>query len=308
MKRIEGLIAAAYPPLDKNGSLNVQAIPQYLQFLINNKVDGVFLNGSTGDFASLSMDERKQIVEEWDRCKPPEFKMMVHVGDTNVNHSIELARHASEFDVGAISALAPYYTTPNTVSDLVLFCRKIAQVNPDIPFYYYHIPQLTNCYLDMVQFIELAGKAIPNFKGLKYSHEDLMQFKCCLNFDNGKYDVLFGVDEILICSLALGGKGAVGSTYNHLAPLHHKMIEAFNNGEIETAQQLQYEVMVFVKTLSKYGFHAASKSTLNLLGLDLGPVRLPQKNLSTAEITSLEVELKESRILDWVNTSNVLPN
>jgi len=302
MKRIEGLIAAAYPPLDKNGSLNIQVIPQYLQFLINNKVDGVFLNGSTGDFASLSMDERKQIVEEWDRCKPPEFKMMVHVGDTNVNHSVELARHASEFDVDAISSLAPYYTTPNTVSDLVLFCQKIADVNPDIPFYYYHIPQLTNCFLDMVQFLKLAGNAIPNFAGLKYSEEDLVQFKCCLNFDSGKYDVLFGVDEILVCSLALGGKGAVGSTYNHLTPLHHKMIEAFNNGAFETAHDLQYEVMIFVKTLSKYGFHAASKATLKLLGLDLGPVRLPQRNLSATEFKSLEAELKASKILEWANT------
>ena len=264
MKRIEGLIAAAYPPLDKNGSLNVQAIPPYLQFLINNKVDGVFLNGSTGDFTSLSIDERKQIVEEWNRCKPPEFKMMVHVGDTNINHSIELARHASEFEVDAISSVAPYYTIPNTVSDLVAFCQEVAEVNPHIPFYYYHIPQLTNCYLDMVQFLKLAGKAIPNFKGLKYSEEDLIQFKCCLNFDNGKYDVLFGVDEILLCSLVLGGKGAVGCTYNHIAPLHHKMIEAFNTGKIETAQELQYEVMLFVETLSKYGFHAASKAALNL--------------------------------------------
>jgi len=306
MKRIEGLIAAAYPPLDKNGNLNLDAIKSYVEFLTKNKVDGVFLNGSTGDFASLSLNERKQIVAEWSRCKPPEFKMMVHVGDTNVNHSIELARHASELDVDAISSLAPYYTTPNSVSDLVLICQKIAEVNPHIPFYYYHIPQLTNSYLDMVQFLELAGKAIPNFRGIKYSQEDLMQFKCCLNFDNGKYDILFGVDEILVCSLALGAKGAVGSTYNHLTPLYHKMIEAFEKGETETAYDLQYKAMVFVKTLSKFGFHAASKATLNMLGLDLGPVRLPQKNLSATEITSLEAELRQSKILDWANTSNIL--
>jgi N-acetylneuraminate lyase len=301
MQRINGLIAAAYPALDKNGSLNLNAIQPYAELLSKNMVDGVFLNGSTGDFGSLSISERKQIVDEWSQCKPSGFKLMVHVGDAAVNNSIELAKHAAAANVDAISTLANYYYPPRNIHDLVLTCQKIAESSQQTPFYYYHIPQMTNCNFDMVEFLNLAGDAIPNFRGLKYSQEDMMQFKYCLNFEDGKYDVLFGSDQTLVCALALGAKGAVGSTYNHLAPLYHKIIDLFHQGKIETAYDLQYQSMQFVKTLAAYGFHAASKTTLEMLGLDLGPVRLPQRNLLPNELTSLKKKLTESNILEWAN-------
>jgi len=294
-----------YPPLDKERKLNLAAIEPYAEFLVKNKVNGVFLNGSTGDFVSLSVNERKLIIEEWSRCKPKSFIMMAHVGDTNINQSKELALHAANYEVDAIASIAPYYYKPANNQDLVNVCKDVAAVTPRLPFYYYHIPQLAGSNFDMVQFLDMASQEIPNFRGLKYTHENLMQFKCCLNFQDSKYDILFGVDEILVCGLALGAKGWVGSTYNQLAPLYHEIINTFNKGEIEKAHQLQYEAMVFVKTLSKYGFHRASKATLGILGLDLGPVRLPQRNLTAAEISSLEADLTQSGILDWVDSSKV---
>lgn len=300
MEKIEGIIAAAYPPLDNEGRLNLARIAPYAEFLTNNKVNGAFLNGSTGDFVSLSVNERKLITEEWSKCKPKNFVLMAHVGGTNVNESKELAVHAANYEVDAIASIAPFYYRPADNNDLVNVCKHVAEVTPKLPFYYYHIPELAGSNFDMVQFLEMASQEIPNFRGLKYTHENLMQFKCCLNFQDGKYDILFGVDEILVCGLALGAKGVVGSTYNQLAPLYHEIQNSFNKGEIEKAHQLQYQSMVFVKTLSKYGFHRASKATLGLLGLDLGPVRLPQRNLTAIEISLLEAELRQSGILDWV--------
>jgi len=305
MKKIEGLIAAVYPPLDRDGNLNLNAIAPYAEFLVKNKVDGVFMNGSTGDFVAMSVHERKLIVEEWNRCKPKDFILMAHVGDTNIRLCKELATHAAQNEVDAIASLAPYYYKPKNIVDLVHVCKIIASETPDVPYYYYHIPELAGSDFDMLEFLELVSTDIPNFRGLKFTQPDLMQFKCCLNFQDGRFDILFGVDEILVCGLALGAKGAVGSTYNHLTPLYHEIISAFNNGETEKAHQLQYESILFVKTLSKYGFHRAAKATLGILGLDLGPVRLPQRNLTTAEISSLEADLIQSGILDWVDSSKV---
>jgi N-acetylneuraminate lyase len=300
MKSIEGLIAAVYPPLDKNGKLHLDAIGPYAQFLSDNQLNGVFINGSTGDFASLSLDERKLIVEEWSRCKPAGFTLMVHVGDTNIDHCVELAEHANHLKIDAISSLAPYYYRPATNKELIAICKKIAESSPEIPFYYYHIPLLTHVNFDMVEFMELASGEIPNFSGIKYSHENLVEFKYCMEFAQGKYDLLFGVDEILICVLSLGATGAIGSTYNQLAPLFHKLIKSFKNGEMQQAAKLQFEVMKFVKILSSYGFHAASKATLKILGVDLGPVRLPLRNLTSEETAQLERELAKSGILELV--------
>ena len=100
--------------------------------------------------------------------------------------------------------------------------------------------------------------------------------------------------------LVLGAKSAVGSTYNHLTPLFHKLIDAFNAGEIEKASSIQKEVMIFVKTLSRHGFHSSSKFVLNLLGLDLGPVRLPLRNLSESEKETLTQDISHSGLLEKI--------
>ena len=303
MKNIQGLIAATYTPLKSDGQLNLEAIRPYAEFLKREKVDGVFLNGSTGDFASLTLTERKRVVEEWSKCRPSGFKLIVHVGDTSIENAKELASHAAKFQVDAISALAPYYYKPATMELLVQFCQEISDHCPDTPFYYYHIPSLTGVNFDMVQFMELASNNIAGFGGLKYSDEDLSQFKRCVDFDNGRFDVFFGVDEILLSALRLGAKGAVGSTYNHLTPLYHGLIAAFDDGEVEKASHLQKQVLCFVETLSQYGYHAASKFILTLQGLHLGPVRLPLGNLSISEEQALQKEITESGIFNEVEKS-----
>jgi N-acetylneuraminate lyase len=303
MKNIQGLIAATFTPLKSDGQLNLEAIGPYAECLKRDKVDGVFLNGSTGDFPSLTLKERKLVVEEWSKCRPSELKLIVHVGDTSLENARQLARHAGKFQVDAISALAPYYYKPASLGHLVQFCKEISDHSPETPFYYYHIPSLTGVNFDMVQFMELASTNITYFGGLKYSDEDLSQFKRCLDFENGRYDVFFGVDEILLSALVLGAKGAVGSTYNHLTPLHHRLIAAFENGAVEKASSLQKQVMIFVKVLSQYGYHAASKFILNLQGLKLGPVRLPLGNLTSSEEEAVRNEIMESGIFDEVEKS-----
>ena len=307
MKQIQELIAATYPPLDHSGSLNLDAIAKYAEFLERDKVDGAFLNGSTGDFASLTLKERKLIVEEWSKCKPKNFKLVVHVGDTCLENAKELAAHAKKFKVDGICTLAPFYFKPTSIEELIQFCKQIAESNPDSPFYYYHIPSLTGVNFDMVRFMELAARQISTFAGLKYSKEDLIEFKSCLDFENGKYQVFFGVDEILLSVLALGATSAVGSTYNHLTPLYHQMIHAFYHGKTEKASLLQTKVMSFVQILSGYGFHSASKLLLSKMGLDLGPVRLPLRNLKKPEIDTLEKEMEQLGILDDLNSLRQTP-
>ena len=152
----------------------------------------------------------------------------------------------------------------------------------------------------MVDFLNLASKEIPNLGGIKYSKQDLIQLAVCANFQNGKYEMLFGVDEVLLCGLMAGASGAVGSTYNYLAPLNHRMIDAFNNGHLGEAQESQYQVIQLVNTLSNYGFHAASKHVLKFMGIDLGPVRMPLQNLTAAQVQMLEKDLAALDILEVV--------
>ena len=113
--KIKNLVAAAYAPMLKDGTLNTGKIKEYSQFLIRNKISGVFMNGSTGDFTSLSTEERKQLTLAWSQNKKDDLYLIDHVGHTNIREAKELARYASD-KVDAISVLAPYYFRLNKKS------------------------------------------------------------------------------------------------------------------------------------------------------------------------------------------------
>jgi N-acetylneuraminate lyase len=296
MDKIGGLIAASYTPLDENGELKLELLEPYLHYLLANNVKGVFINGSTGDFASLTLEERLQVLDAWCSIKPDNFIFMAHIGTTNFKESRELAAHAASKNIDGIATLAPYYFKPASVEALVELCAELASTAPHIPFYYYHIPALSGANFSMRQFIELASKRIPNFGGIKFTEENLMDFRYCLKYDDGKYNILFGVDEILVSGLAIGAKGAIGSTYNHLAPLYYEIIDCYKNNEMERAQQLQDISIQFVRILVSYGFSAAAKATMKMLGIDLGPSRLPHGNLSEQQMTSMQKEFKAAGI------------
>ena len=165
---LKNLIAATYAPMHKDTSLNLDIIDTYGKFLKKNKVAGAFINGSTGDFASLSSIERKLIVEAWSENRPKDLYLINHVGHTSLKEAMDLTLHAAD-KVDAIAALAPFYFKIQTVEKLIEYCKSIAFCAPKLPFYYYHIPDLSGAHIKMIDFIEIASKEIPNFAGLKFT-------------------------------------------------------------------------------------------------------------------------------------------
>ena len=298
---MKGLIAATYAPMHKDTSINLGIISEYGQFLKNNKVRGAFVNGSTGDFVSLTTKERKDIITEWAANKPNDFFLVNHVGHNSLKEAKALATHSAQ-KVDAIAALAPYYFRLSSLKSLLEYCKEIASCAPNTPFYYYHIPVLTGANFLMHEFLGLASREIPNFAGIKFTNNNLIDYKYCKDFDNGAYNILFGFDEILLASLPLGAEGWVGSTYNHLAPLYLSIIEAFHNNDHKLAAALQEKSMKFVDTLnSKGGFNGAAKSFMKVLGVDCGPSRFPHATLSIEELKRAENELDDLGIMAYTS-------
>lgn len=295
---MKGLIAATYAPMHDDSSINLSVIPNYGQFLKNNKVKGAFVNGSTGDFVSLTTKERKEIITEWSKNKPNDFFLVNHVGHNSLKEAKDLATHSSD-KVDAIAALAPYYFRLSSLKSLLEYCKEIAGCAQDLPFYYYHIPVLTGANFLMHEFLELASKEIPNFAGIKFTNNNLIDYKYCKDFNKGVYNILFGFDEILLASLPLGAEGWVGSTYNHLAPLYLSIIEAFRNNDHKLAAALQEKSMKFVDIINaKGGFNGAAKSFMKVLGVDCGPSRFPHTTLSPKELEEAKATLEALGIMD----------
>ncbi|XP_053247091.1 N-acetylneuraminate lyase isoform X3 [Podarcis raffonei] len=222
--------------------INLSVIGQYVDYLISEQgVKNVFVNGTTGEGLSLSVQERKQLAEEWvTKGKDKLDYVIIHVGALSLPEAKGLAKHAAEIGADGIAVIAPSFFKQVKKDALVAFLRGVASEAPGIPFYYYHIPPLTGIKITAYELLNGMIEQIPTFKGVKFSDKDLLDFgQCVKKNDRGQFVLLYGVDEQLLAALAMGATGAVGSTYNYLGKANNSMLEAFAKGDLSLAQKYQ---------------------------------------------------------------------
>ena len=291
MPKLEGLIAATYTPMHEEGGLRLDQIPRMVDYLLESKVLGVYVCGSTGEGMSLSTEERKLVAEAYIRTVAGRVPVIVQVGHNSIEEAKHLTAHAAAAGADIISATCPSYFKVNDEATLIRCMCEIASSAPGLPFYYYHIPGLTGSTIDIVSFLEKARMSIPTLAGLKYTDTKLFEFQACQALYGGELDIVYGCDEMLLGALATGARAAIGSTYNVLASVYLQLIEAFEAGNFLEARNCQAQSIAFIRTLYKYPFHSAMKQILTWRGIECGSCRLPQRGLTTAEQESLRGDL-----------------
>ena len=302
IKKTEGLIAAPFTPMRPDRSINLDAIECYANWLQSNGVVGAFICGTTGEGMSLTIDERQKIAERWMAVAPKDLRVIVHVGHASLADCRTLAAHAASIGADSTSCLAPFFFKPNGVAGLVDWCVQVACAAPQLPFYYYHIPSMTGVTLQVSEFLRLASKRIPNLAGVKYTFEDIEDCTRCIQLENGRFDVLFGRDEMLLTSLGFGVRGAVGSTYNFAAPIYQALIAAYDRGDLPKAAELQALSVRMINVLVAGGpFPTATfKWFMSQVGIDCGPARLPLQDPTPEQIAALEANLETTGVYDWI--------
>lgn len=299
MKKIEGLIAAAFTPFQEDGSLNLEMIPFLVDKLVADGVKGIFVCGSNGEGPNMTTEERMQVAQAFVTAADKRILIIIHVGHSCIAEACILARHAEEIGADAFSSVAAFYFKPTDVKTLVDCMAEIASAAPGLPFYYYHIPHLTGVGMDMIDFLKF-GSNIPNLAGIKYTATTLQEYQACLNYENGRYDILFGVDELLLPALAVGAKGAIGSTYTFAAPLYIKTWKAFNSGDLELARKHHAYLVDVIRILVKFPPIPGQKAIMKMLGWNLGPTRLPLTTLAAPAYLAFEKELASISFFDKV--------
>jgi N-acetylneuraminate lyase len=297
-----GLVPAVLTPFAPDGELNLAAVERQAELALRDGVSAVFVGGTTGEFASLTVPERQALARRWaDVTRGTPLRVVVHVGSNCLADARALAAQAEELRAAAISAVAPSYFKPKTVDDLAAWCAEVAAAAPATPFYFYDIPAMTGVALPMPEFVDAAADRVPTLAGLKFSNPDLAAFQRLLRLRDGRFDVVWGTDEYLLAALVLGGEGAVGSTYNFLAEFYHGIIQKLRSGNLVGARQDQSWAAYMISRLHSYGFLAACKEAMRMVGVDCGRVRLPNRNLTAEQATALGQELGEMGF-PWATT------
>lgn len=297
MKRelLKGLIAAPFTPMDKNGEVDTRVIEKYAHHLRNNGVTGAFICGTTGEGSSMKTNERKIVADRWTGCSEKELKVIVHVGSNCQKQSMELAHHAQESGAFAVASISPGFFKPDNIDDLIEYFVPIAASAPDLPFYYYHMPSMSGFNQPAKQFIEKAPIRIPNFAGIKYTHSDFVDMLQCIDLGKGRFDILSGYDELLICGLSIGAVSAVGSTYNFMPDIYLRLMNAFNNNDLNEARRLQEFSIKIINVMKSFGGAiAAGKNIMDFIGISCGQCRPPLKRLNETDRELLRQSLQKA--------------
>ncbi len=299
MQRLEGLIAATYTPMDREGRFNSAPVAPLVEYLIGSGVSGLYVCGSTGEGMSLASEERRAVLESFVTANAGRVPLIAQVGHNSLDEARQLAAHAANCGADAISATCPSYFKVADVATLVACMAHVTSAAPETPFYYYHIPALTGSTLNVVEFLERGSHSIPSLAGLKYTDTKLHEFQQCREFGEERFDVVWGCDEMLLGALATGARAAIGSTYNIASPLYRRMISAFESGRIDEARRLQSLSVNMISTMMRYPFHPAMKAVLGMLGLDVGTCRLPQGQLTDEQTQALRSDLEALGFFEW---------
>lgn len=295
MEHITGINAAVFTAFRSDGSVNLGVIERQADSIARNGLAGVFVCGTTGEGMSMTVAERQQVAERWIEVAQHRLNVIVHVGSNILAESQALTTHAQSIGAKAIAAISPSFFKPSQTTDLVAFCSEVAAAAPELPFFYYHIPSMTGVNIAVQEFFTLARERIPSLAGAKFTYDDMNDLDACCRMtrpDGKSYNLLIGRDESLLDALQLGAQGAIGSTYNYIAPLHMQLLAARQRNDLTAAQAAQEQVRAIAGVVNRFVGIPAGKAMMQMLGLDVGAPRLPLHTLDASERHNLEQDLR----------------
>lgn len=284
----------------KTGVVKLDIIEKYAEFLKKSGVEGILVNGTTGEGICMDLNERKAVAEAWVKAaKKTNQTIMIQVGGCCLKEVKELARHAESLGVSSLLCLPELYLKPNTVDELVSYLYSVSTAAPNTPLCYYHIPSFTKVDLNMEEFLKVGGAKIPTLAGVKLTYNNLEEGSRCLEVENGEYALFLGNDQLLAAAYFIGFDSSIATTLNMFADLVINIQKKADSGENAEALALQKKLTKAVLAITKYGsWVPAMKVAMNLVaGFDFGEPREPQVALTEEQLQSMKKDLDDLGLL-----------
>ena len=286
---LRGISPALLTPFDANGNVNTNALEKLVEYNLNKGVAGFYVGGSTAEAFLLTERERNLVYEVVAKTTNGRGKLFAHVGCISTDQAVSFAKTAEKCGYDAISAIAPFYYK-FSFTQIKKYYYDIVD-STDLPMIIYNFPNFSGVNLSAEQVAEFFCD--PRFIGIKHTSNDyfaLEQFKA--NFP--EHTVFNGFDEMLLAGLSMGADGGIGSTYNFMAEKFVDIMDAFDKGDIQRAQNIQAEANRIIKALCKVGVMEAEKEVLNQLGFDFGNARAPFSILTDEQKAFIRENITET--------------
>jgi 4-hydroxy-tetrahydrodipicolinate synthase len=267
---LNGIVPPMITPLRDRDELDVAGLERLIEHLLAGGVNGLFILGTTGEGPALSYTLRQDLIGRVCRQVNGRVPILVGITDTAFMESVRVAGYAADSGASAV-VLAPPYYLPEAQPELQEYLDHLLPELP-LPLFLYNMPALTKVTFEP----ETIRKALASDRiiGFKDSSGDLGYFKAVADLIRQRPDwsLLIGPEEKLLASLQLGGHGGVSGGANLFPQLYVKLVEAYRNGNVERAEQLQQQIQRVSDAIYRVGKHSSSiikgiKCALACLGI-----------------------------------------
>ncbi len=296
LKKYEGVIPAFYACYDNQGEISPERVRALVEYFLKKGVQGLYVNGSSGECIYQSVADRKLILEEVMAVAKGKLTIIAHVACNNTKDSVELARHAESLGVDAIAAIPPIYFRLPEYS-VAQYWNDISAAAPQIDFVIYNIPQLAGVALTPSLYTEmLKNERVIGVKNSSMPVQDIQTFAALGGEDHLVFN---GPDEQFLGGRLMGARAGIGGTYGAMPELFLKLNQLIADKELERAKELQFTINTIIgKLTAAHGnMYSVIKEVLKINeNLNIGSVRSPLTPVTDADRPIVEEAARLIRV------------
>lgn len=290
MAIFKGAGVAIVTPMKENLDINYDKLDELIEEQIKGGTDAIIICGTTGESATLSEKEHMDAIRFAIERTNKRIPVVAGTGSNSTATAVQLSKEAAEAGADGILLVTPYYNKA-TQNGLFQHYKTIAE-KAKVPAILYNVPSRTGCNLAPATVAKLV-KESEYIVGLKEASGDLSQVADLMYLCDGKLDLYSGNDDQIVPLLAMGGVGVI-SVLSNIAPKEtHDIVDLFLKGEVQASYKLQLKVLPLVRGLFSEVNPIPVKAALNLMGKEVGTLRMPLTEMEEGHKAVLAQAMKE---------------
>lgn len=294
MAIFKGSGVAIVTPMNADMTVNYKRLEELVNYQIEHKTDAIIICGTTGESATLSEEEHRKCVETAVKAAAGRVPVIAGSGSNNAAHAVTLSKNAEDAGADALLVVTPYYNKA-TQKGLYEYYKLIAD-NTKLPIIMYNVPSRTGTNIKPETAMKIA-REIKNVVGIKEACGNLSQIAELAALNDGSLDIISGNDDQTIPILSIGGIGVISVLANVAPENTHDMVMEYLNGNIEKARKLQLHAIELISALFVEVNPMPVKTAMNLMGMNVGPLRLPMCDMEEKNVEVLKKALKNYGLL-----------
>mgnify|MGYP001780442864 FL=1 len=289
-----GAGVALITPMNEDGSVNYEKLRELLEFHVANKTDAIIICGTTGEASTLSDEEHLECIRFACEVINKRIPVIAGTGSNCTQSAIELSKEAEKSGADGLLLVTPYYNKA-TQNGLKAHYKAIAK-EVNVPIILYNVPSRTGTRLAPQTVVDLCHE-VPNIVGVKDATGDISEVAELMSLAKGTVDVYSGNDDQIVPVLSLGGKGVISVLSNILPKETHDMVASYLEGDVAKSCEMQLKYFDLVKALFCEVNPIPVKKALNLMGMEVGSLRLPLTEMEDANAKRLEEEMRKAGVI-----------